>query len=251
MPTRGQYCYCYFMQTREHHRVRIRLPARLRWATPFGQKIELSETLDVSRGGLLLSTKELHSAGASLWVTFPYEASLPDGQPEVLARVVRSGEALEVVQADTARAKVRPQTASAQARSAKSDKFARALGMSEAPATFAVAVCFEEHAHPGSNGNRERHHPERRASPRCSLGVPVRVRPEHVPWFEEAMTLDFSSRGMCFRSQREYSLGEQLKIALEDSASTPWSGGEFRARVVRVSPAPDGVALDVSVCRAP
>ncbi len=65
------------------------------------------------------------------------------------------------------------------------------------------------------------------------------------------MTLDFSSRGMRFRSQREYSLGEQLKIALEDSASTPWSGGEFRARVVRVSPAPDGVALDVSVCRAP
>ena len=206
----------------------------------------------MSRGGLLLSTKEPHSAGASLWVTFPYDASLPDGQPEVLARVVRSGEVLEITRADKARAKVRPQTASAQARSAKSDKAARALGMSEAPATFAVAIQFEEHSHATSNGNRTHRDPERRASPRCSLGVPVRVRPERVPWFEEAMTLDFSSRGMCFRSQREYSLGEQLKIALEDSSSTPWSGArEFRASVVRVSPAPDGVALDVSVCRTP
>ncbi len=239
------------MQTREHHRVRIRLPARLRWATPFGQKIELSETLDVSRGGLLLTTNELHSAGASLWVTFPYDASLRDGQPEVLARVVRSGEALEITRANDARAKVRPQTAAAQARSAKSDKLTRATGMSEAPETLTVAICFEELAHPASNGNRTRHNPERRGSPRRILGVPVRVRPEHVPWFEEAMTLDFSSRGLRFRSQREYSLGEQLKIALENSASTPWSGGEFRARVVRVSPAPDGVALDVSVCRAP
>ena len=238
------------MQTREHHRVRIRLPARLRWATPFGQKIELTETLDVSRGGLLLTTKELHSAGASLWVTFPYDASLPDGQPEVLARVVRSGEALEITRADNARAKNWPLTARAQARSAKSDKFAPAPGMTEAPATFAVAIQFEEHGHATSNGNRARHNPERRASPRCSLGVPVRVRPEHVPWFEQAMTLDFSSRGMRFRSQREYALGEQLKIAL-DSASTPWPGREFRARVVRVSPVPDGVALDVSVCRTP
>ena len=239
------------MQTREHHRVRIRLPARLRWATPFGQKIELSETLDVSRGGLLLTTKELHFAGASLWVTFPYDASLPDGQPEVLARVVRSGGALEITRANDARAKIRPRNASAQARWEKSDQFAPATEMSEAPATFAVAIQFEEHGHATSNGNRTRHNPERRASPRRILGVPVRVRPEHIPWFEQAMTLDFSSRGMRFRSQREYSLGEQLKIALENSASTPWSGGEFGARVVRVSPAPDGVALDVSVCRAP
>jgi hypothetical protein len=240
-----------FMQTREHHRVRICLPVRLRWATPFGQKIELSETLDVSRGGLLLTTNELHSAGASLWVTFPCDASLPDGQPEVLARVIRSGEVVEITRANDARTKVRPQTALPQAHSIRADKPARAVGISATPTTFAVAIQFEERGHATSNGNRARRDPERRVSPRCSLGVPVRVRPEHIPWFEEAMTLDFSSRGMRFRSQREYSLGEQLKIALENSASTPWSSGEFRARVVRVSPAPDGVTLDVSVCRAP
>jgi PilZ domain-containing protein len=240
------------MPTREHHRVRIHLPARLRWTTPFGQKIELSETLDVSRGGLLLFTKELHSAGASLWVTFPYDASLPDGQPEVLARVVRSGKAVQAISAANARVAVSKQNAPTQARSGKPGKSARVVQMSPAPATFAVAVHFEEHSHTATNGHRTRHDPERRASPRCTLGVPVRVRPEHVPWFEEAMSLDFSARGMCFRSQREYSLGEPLKIALEDSASTPWSGArEFRARVVRVSPAPNGVALDVSVCRIP
>lgn len=65
------------------------------------------------------------------------------------------------------------------------------------------------------------------------------------------MTLDFSAQGLRFRSHREYGMGEQLKISIEDHANTPWSGtGEFRARVVRVCPAPDGVALDVSVCRA-
>ncbi len=80
------------MVSREHHRVRIRLPARLRWTTPFGQKIELSETIDVSRGGLLLSSREWHAAGVPLWVTFPYDASLPECQPEVLARIVRCAE---------------------------------------------------------------------------------------------------------------------------------------------------------------
>src|SRR5215470_15249853 len=187
------------MPTREHHRVRIHLPARLRWTTPFGQKIELSETLDVSRGGLLLSTKELHSAGASLWVTFPYDASLPDGQPEVLARVVRSSKSVEAISAANGRLAVSKQKASTQARSGKPGKSARAVQMYPVPATFAVAVRFEEHPHTATNGHRARHDPERRASPRCTLGVPVRVRPEHVPWFEEAMSLDFSSRGMCFR----------------------------------------------------
>jgi hypothetical protein len=239
------------MQPREYHRVRICLPARLRWATPFGQKIELSETLDVSRGGLLLSARELHSAGASLWVTFPYDASLPDGQPEVLARVVRCGEAPETIRASSARVKPLPQTGSARASSAKPGQLARDNGISDAPALFAVAICFDEQTHLAPNGNRTRHDPERRASPRRELAVPVRIRPEHIPWFEEAMTLDFSSKGLRFRTQREYALGETLKIALRDSASTPWSGPrEFRAHVVRVSPAPDGIALDVSVCRA-
>ena len=193
----------------------MRLPVRLRWTTPFGQKIELAQTLDVSRSGLLLSSSESHAVGAQLSVTFPYDVSLRDGQPELLGRVIRCSE------------------------------------LHTAPATFALAIHFEGPAHAGSNGNLARRDPERRGSPRCVLAVPIRVRPEHVPWFEETMSLDFSPRGMRFRSQREYAEGELLRIAFEDSSSTSWHGaGEFRAKVVRVCPAMDGVALDIGVCRA-
>ncbi len=49
------------MESRQHRRVSMHLPVRLRWTAPFGQKIELGETIDVSRGGLLVSTKESHT----------------------------------------------------------------------------------------------------------------------------------------------------------------------------------------------
>ena len=201
------------MVSRAYRRVRMCLPARLRWISPFGQKIELAETMDVSRGGLLFTSGELHAAGVSLWVTFPYDASLREGQPEVPARVVRC-EALGVV-----------------------------------PLHF-LAIQFEAQARSVSNGNHGRD-PERRQSPRRPLAMPIRVRPENVPWFEEAMSLDFSPRGMRFRSQREYAVGELLRIALEDSSAASWHGsGEIRAKVVRVAPTSDGVAVDVGVCRA-
>ena len=203
------------MVPREYRRVRMRLPARLRWTTPFGQKIELAQTVDVSRSGLLLSGKEPHATGVPLWVTFPYDASPSEGQPEFLARVIRCSE------------------------------------LHTAPATFALAIHFEDSGRVGSNGNLERRDPERRGSPRRMLAVPIRVRPEHVPWFEETMSLDFSPRGMRFRSQREYAEGEPLRIALEHASSTTWLGaGEFRVRVVRVAPAADGPTLDIGVCRA-
>jgi PilZ domain-containing protein len=203
------------MVSRAYRRVRMRLPARLRWTSPLGQKIELVETMDVSRGGLLLSGRELHAPGVPLWVTFPYDASLREDQPEIPARSVRCEQ------------------------------------LSASPFLFSLAIQFERQARSVHNGNGARCEPERRGSPRRSLAMPIRVRPENVPWFEEAMLLDFSTRGMRFRSQREYATGELLRIALEDASSASWPGsGEFRAKVVRVSPAPCGVAVDVGVCRA-
>src|SRR4029077_17338857 len=85
------------MDRREYYRVQLRIPARLRWTTPLGQQTEVCETVNVSRGGLLVPCKENHAAGISLWVTFPYDASLPSGQPEVLARVVRSSRTAHTV----------------------------------------------------------------------------------------------------------------------------------------------------------
>jgi len=239
------------MDSRQHRRVRLRLPARLRWTTPFGQKIELANTLDVSRGGVLVSTKEPHSKGVMVWLTFPYDASLSDGQPEILARVVRCAEALEVIRAANARQKVQTGSAVELERSAKLAQLIRAIGIFDVPATFAVGFQFEEQPHSASNGNANRHEPERRGSARRTLAVPVRVQPERIPWFEEAMAMDVSAKGLRFRSHREYAPGDHLKISFQNGASAPWHGaGEFLSKVVRVTPVPASVALDVSVCRA-
>ena len=238
------------MDSRQHRRVHMRLPVRLRWTAPFGQKIELGETIDVSRSGLLVSTKESHTPGVTVWVTFPYDASLSSGQPEILARVARCNEVLEVIRSTNAREKIQTESASELERSAKVDQLARALGIAEAQATFAVAFHLKERAHDSSNGTATRHGPERRGSARRALAVPVRVHPERIPWFEEAMTIDISAQGMRFRSQREYEPRDHLKIVFQDAASAPWHGtGEFLSEVVRVAPAPGGIALDVSVCR--
>ena len=79
----------------------------------------------------------------------------------------------------------------------------------------------------------------------------MRVQPERIPWFEEAMAMDVSAKGMRFRSHREYALGDHLKISFQNGASAPWHGsGEFLSKVVRVAPVPGSIALDVSVCRA-
>src|SRR5260370_15427555 len=238
------------MDSRERRRVHIRLPVRLRWTTPVAQKIELADTIDVSRSGLLVSTKERPAPGVTGGVTLPYDASVPDGQPEILARVARCDEVLEAIRVTHAREKVQSASASEQERSAELHQRVRTLGVSDARATFAVAFHFEDLPRDSSNGNAHRHEPERRGSMRTALAVPVRVHPERIPWFEEAMTIDTSARGMRFRSHREYELGDHLKIAFEASASAPWHGaGEFRSKVIRIAPVPGSVALDVSVCR--
>src|SRR6266852_8125288 len=121
------------MDSRQHRRVRMRLPVRLRWTAPFGQKIELADTIDVSRSGLLVSTRESHTPGVTVWVTFPYDASLSDGQPEILARVARCNEVLEVIRSTNAREKVQTESASEHERSAKLDQLGHALGIADAP----------------------------------------------------------------------------------------------------------------------
>jgi hypothetical protein len=74
---------------REHRRVRLRLKARVRWSAPLGQATELTETLDISRGGLLIHIASEHALGARVWVAFPYDSLLGENQPEIAARVVR------------------------------------------------------------------------------------------------------------------------------------------------------------------
>jgi len=201
------------MERREHYRVRLRLPARIRWRTPFEQRIEVRETLDVSRGGLLIPSAAAVEPGARVWVTFPYDSTIPDGQPEVPARVVRS----ERVPGSETRFGLRFEPASLHARNGHGAKISAQ---------------------------------ERRVSVRRPFAVPVRVRSEYSPWFEEAMTLDVSPDGLRFLSTREYEPGARLILWFNPGVSSPWrSRGEFRAVVVRSDPEPDGRALIVAVCR--
>jgi PilZ domain len=213
------------MDRREHHRAQLRLPVRIRWNTPFGQKTEVCKTLDISRSGLLVPCQDTHAPGVPLWVTFPYDSSTGDSQPEMLAKVVR----------------VRP------ARKGNGGKAARA-GSNEKAVGLHFALPFR----PEINGNGHAKERERRDSPRRPLAIPVRVRLEHIPWFEEAMTIDISARGLRFLSSRQYQEGDRLRVAFEPTASGPWpTASETAARVVRIEPVPESAALAVTISREP
>jgi PilZ domain len=115
-----------------------------------------------------------------------------------------------------------------------------------------VALQFQKTRQPASNGNGDSPDLERRASPRHGLAMPVHVRPERIPWFEEAMTLDVSPEGLRFVSSREYALSDRLLVSFDPLASAPWQGGaEIRARIVRVEPLPESSSLAVTVERLP
>jgi PilZ domain len=211
------------MDRREHHRAQLRLPVRIRWNTPFGQKTEVCKTLDISRGGLLVPCQETHAPGVGLWVTFPYDTSVGGGQPEMLAKVVRVGPA----------------------HNGNGNK-STAEGVSERE----MALHFALPSRPEGSGNGRAKERERRDSPRRALAIPVRARPEHIPWFEEAMTIDVSAHGLRFLSSREYQEGDRLLVSFEPAGSAPWpSASETSARVLRIEGLPDSAALAVTIVR--
>jgi len=245
------------MDRRGHHRVQLRLPARLRWTTPFGQKTEVCGTVNVSRGGLLVPCQESHAEGRSLWVTFPYDAAVPYGQPEILAKVVRSAWAASVVGTEAngnGGAAVDAGGAAHASRTVTADKALPAtaiLPSANGNHLMATALHFEIAPRRRSNGNGNGHQRqiERRASTRQRLAVPVRVRPEHVPWFEETMTIDCSGEGLKFRSNREYSPGQFLIVSFESADTSPWPGAaESLLVVVRIDLEPESPGLNVAVC---
>jgi hypothetical protein len=185
-----------------------------------------------------------------LWVTFPYNESLGEGQPEIMARVVRLTNGLEGTQ--------------------QKQNSSRELQES------ALAVRFELTLPSTPNGDGQAS--ERRATERRPIALPVRVRWRKVPWFEEAMTVDVSAEGLRFLrvrvrwrkvpwfeeamtvdvsaeglrflSNREYPCGDELLVSFDPAVSAPWpSATEHRAKVVRVEPLPESPALAVTVRR--
>ena len=76
-------------EQRRSARVPLNLPIRVRWQAPLRHTIEISQTLDVSRTGLLFYRQETCSLETRVWVTYPYSAEDSAAQPEIPARVVR------------------------------------------------------------------------------------------------------------------------------------------------------------------
>lgn len=180
------------MQRRQHPRVRLRLPARLRWSAPLGQRTEQCETINASRGGLLLDCREEHAAGHPLWVSFPFDAEASGMQPETLARVIRSVKA--------------------------------ATG--NEPPRWNVALQFEPTAHLTFAGNGKRAATEKRNGAGKNFALPIRVRPLHIPWHEEAMTTEISPDKLRFITNREYTFGERLLVSFVSKSEAPWHGDE-------------------------
>ena len=192
------------MQRRIHPRVRLRLPARLRWSAPLGQRTEKCETINVSRGGLFLSCNDVPGEGHPLWVTFPFDPESSGAQPEALARVVR-------------RAEARPQ------------------GSNSLAERWTAALQFEATAHlqPRRNGHRGAQAKQNGAGNKIAL--PIRVRPEHIPWPEEAMTVEVDRQRVKFLTNREYALGQRLLVSFVSASDGPWSGdGEWETWVTEI-----------------
>jgi len=74
---------------RKSPRARLHLPARIRWLGPLGMRLEITETIDVSREGLLIRRSEPCSPQARVWVAYPFNPSAAAIQPETPARIAR------------------------------------------------------------------------------------------------------------------------------------------------------------------
>jgi hypothetical protein len=70
--------------------VQLALPARVRWHGPLGMRLEVTQTVDVSREGLLVRRKDQCSVGARVWVAYPFDRSASAADhTETPARVTR------------------------------------------------------------------------------------------------------------------------------------------------------------------
>jgi hypothetical protein len=79
-----------YTEIRRHPRAQLQLPVRIRWPSPFGMRLEVTHTFDVSREGLLVYRIDPCELQARVWVAFPFDSSAEmSAQPETPARVVR------------------------------------------------------------------------------------------------------------------------------------------------------------------
>ncbi|MGH9560283.1 MAG: PilZ domain-containing protein [Terracidiphilus sp.] len=161
-------------EQRRHPRARLQLPARIRWQSPLGMRLEVAETIDVSRDGVLLASREESLAAISrAWIVFPFDASaIGATEPETPAHVVR-------VERDPG-------------------------------GDYRIAL----HLQPRRSTARTPVKPERRSYPRLPLCLPIYVRAGEMPWPEETMTRDFSRGGLRFETSHVFTAGENIRARI-------------------------------------
>jgi len=144
------------------------------------------------------------AGGLPLWVTFPFDVAAPDAQPEVLARVVR--------------------------------RYGSPVGE---PVREEIALHFERF--PLSANNAREVHQTAAAPPvkNGSVGnvsVPIRVRPRHILWPEEAMTLDVSNELLRIPSATRICAGRHAVsfVRFERDANRGRNRRKRRAEIVKV-----------------
>jgi hypothetical protein len=140
---------------------------------------------------LLLSCHEDYRPGYPLWVTIPFDHEAAGAQPETLARVVRCSKA-------------------------DGDNRNR----------WNVAMHFEgaDDAQSKRNGKHEKHKNQNGTGSR--LALPIQVRPLHVPWYEETMTVEVSPDKLKFVTNREYRFGQRLLVSFGSGIAAPWTGSD-------------------------
>ncbi|HXW55665.1 MAG TPA: PilZ domain-containing protein [Candidatus Cybelea sp.] len=183
----------------------MKLPIRIRWYGPLGMRFEITDTVDVSREGLLVRCLEPCEVPTRVWIAFPYDAG-PNAaiQPERGAIVVRAT----------------PDSPD---------------GFRDSPDGFRVALRLETPAHAEPRAPAS----ERRKEARVRLALPIFVRPAGAPWSEESMTRDLSRSGARFETSRVYDAGEDVLANLPWSK---WAKGEVSGRVMRVELIENGPA---------
>jgi hypothetical protein len=180
-----------------------------------GQRIEHCETINASRGGLLVACREAHTAGHSLWVTFPFDADASALQPEVVARVVRT------------------------------DTWS---GGREKPWAVALQFGRPEHLPIGGNGRNRGVAKENGAG--RNIALPIRVRPRNMPWHEDAMTMEAAPGKVKFSTNREYAFGERLWISFVSDGAAPRAGDEeWEGEVTGIEMDADSESVTVTVRR--
>jgi len=190
---------------RKHPRARVQLPARIRWQGPLGMRVEVTQTLDLSREGVLVRRNEACEPGSRVWIAVPFESSNGGGtQPEIPARVMR-------------------------------------VVRDEKNGNYYVAVRLERPSRPPARPADQ----ERRRSERASFALPIFVRPAGSPWPEESMTHDVSQNGVRFETSHIYVAGDTVlaKIPWGDwSKAGEIAGRVVRVESLKDRPGPAPIA---------